>query len=405
MATHRPLETVEDARRRASRRLPAQVYRALWAGSQAGVSLAENVRAFSRIHVVTRVGNAPAAPRTATTVMGIDLSLPVLIAPVGAQGIQPEAEVAVARAAAAAGTATSLSSFASQPIEAVAAANGKTLYQLFWIGSRQDILGRLHRARRAGAAGLIVTLDWSFPDGRDWGSPYIPATPGWKALAPYVPQALLHPSWLFGFVRQGKLPNLGVPNLITDSRSQVLFFEAYGDWMQTPPVTWEDLAWLRQQWEGPLMVKGILHPEDARRVVDVGAEALVVSNHGGNDMDGVVPSIAALPGIVDAVGGEIEVLLDSGIRRGSDVVKALAMGARAVMIGRAHLWALAAGGEVGVAQILEVFRRGIVQTLTAIGVASVDALGPQHLIVPNHFYDSQDQAADGARIPSAADPD
>ncbi|MDQ3783102.1 MAG: alpha-hydroxy-acid oxidizing protein, partial [Actinomycetota bacterium] len=158
-------------------------------------------------------------------------------------------------------------------------------------------------------------------------------------------------------------------------------------------------AWLRGQWDGPLMIKGVLHPEDARRAVDVGAEAVVVSNHGGNDMDGAIPSIAALPAVVDAVGAEIEVLLDSGIRRGSDVVKALAMGARAVMIGRAHLWALAAGGETGVAQILEVFRRGIAQSLTAIGVSGVDALGPQHVIVPEHFYDAQDPAAAGNRTP------
>lgn len=394
----RPLETVEDARRRAKRRLPRQVYDALWAGSQAGVTLRENVRAFSRIYVNTVVGDMPSEPRTETTVMGMSLSMPVLIAPVGAQGIQPEAELAVARAAAAAGTATSLSSFASHPIEPVAAANDKTLFQLFWIGGRDEIVARLHRVREAGAVGLIVTLDWSFPDGRDWGSPYIPANPGWKAMAPYVPQALVHPSWLLGFLKQRRIPDLEVPNLATDTRPKVLFFEAYWDWMQTPPPTWEDLAWLRGEWDGPLMIKGILDPDDARKAVDIGATAISVSNHGGNDMDGAIPSIAALPAVVEAVGDQVEILLDSGVRRGSDVIKAVAMGARAVMIGRAHLWALAARGEAGVSEILEVFRRGIIQGLRATGVGNIADLGGSHVIVPEHFYDSQDPESTGPRV-------
>lgn len=403
VAWNRPLETVEDARRRARRRLPRQVYDALWAGSQAGVTLRENTRAFSRIYVRTKVGDVPTQPLTATTVMGLDLSLPVIIAPVGAQGIHPDAEVAVARAAAGAGTATSLSSFASQPIEAVAAVNDKALVQLFWIGGRDEILARLERAQKAGAAGLIVTLDWSFPDGRDWGSPYIPASPGWKAMAPYLPQAVLHPSWLLAFLKKGRIPTLEVPNLATETKPHVLFFDAYFEWMQTPPPTWDDLAWLRTAWDGPLMIKGILHPDDARRAVDIGADALSVSNHGGNDMDGVIPSIAALGAVVDAVGDEIEILLDSGVRRGSDVVKAMAMGARAVLIGRAHLWALAARGETGVTEILEVFRRGIIQSLTAMGVEGVGALGPEHVVVPEHFYDSEDLAAAGPPVDVSSD--
>lgn len=387
-----PLETVEDARRRAKRRLPRQVYSALWAGSQQGVTLQENVRAFSRIYVNTTVVNMPSQPRVATTVMGLDLSLPVLTAPVGAQGVHPDSELAVARATADAGTAICLSSFASQPIEAVTEVNAKTIFQLFWIGDRDEISARLDRAGSAGAAGLIVTVDWSFPHGRDWGSPYIPADRSWRALAPYLPQALIHPSWLWGFLRRGKIPTLEVPNLATEEHRRPLFFEAYHRWMQTPPPTWDDLAWLRKQWPGPLMIKGILRPSDARHAVDIGADAISVSNHGGNDMDGVIPSIAALPHIVDAVGDKVEVLLDGGIRRGSDVVKAQALGAKAVMIGRAHLWALAARGEAGVREILGVFYRDIAQSLRAMGVADVADLRPEHVIVPEHFYDSHDPA-------------
>jgi heme/flavin dehydrogenase (mycofactocin system) len=387
MALRGPLETVEDARRRAKRRLPRPVYMALWAGSQAGQTLKENVEAFSLIYMKTHVGDAPKDPDLSTRVFGQTLSMPLLISPVGAQGICPNAEVSVARAAAAAGTAMGLSSFASQPIEAVAAANRQTLFQLFWAGTRDEIAARVERARRAGAIGLIATLDWSFPEGRDWGSPYIPQHIDISAVARYAPEAITHPFWLLDFVRNEGIPTLEVPNMSNEERPNPGFFEAYGAWMNTPPPTWDDIAWLREQWDGPLMVKGILHPDDARRARDLGADALSVSNHGGNDMDGVVPSIAALPAVVDAVGNQIDVLQDGGIRRGSDVVKALALGAKAVMIGRAYLWALAARGETGVREILEVFRAGIKQTLIAIGVESVQAVKSEHIILRERFYD------------------
>lgn len=196
MAGRGYLETVEDARRRSKRRLPRQVYLALLSGSQAGVTLRENVRAFHHILIETQVGDWPEAPQLGTTVAGHRLSLPVLLSPVGAQAVHPDGELAVARAAAEVGTAYGLSTFASQPMEDVVAANPQTMFQLFWIGDRDDISARVDRAKRAGASGLILTLDWTFPTGRDWGSPFIPMQLDWKSMARYAPQALLHPAWL-----------------------------------------------------------------------------------------------------------------------------------------------------------------------------------------------------------------
>ena len=284
--------------------------------------------------------------------LGQDIAFPVIISPTGVQAVDPEGEVAVARAAAAAGTAIGLSSFASRSIEDVAAANDKVFFQMYWVGTRERILQRVERARRAGAKALIVTLDWSFATRRDWGSPPIPEKLNLKAMARFAPEMIVRPGYLLDWVKSGKLPDLTCPNLAGPGEDLPTFFGAYGEWMGTPLPTWEDIGWLREEWGGPFAVKGIMHPDDARRAVDVGATAISVSNHGGNNLDGTPASIRALPRIVDAVGDQIEVLQDGGIRRGSDVVKALALGAKAVLIGRAYLWGMAAGGEAGVSNVL-----------------------------------------------------
>ena len=224
----------------------------------------------------------------------------------------------------------------------------KLLFQSYWVGSRDDILARAERARAAGAKGLIVTLDWVFDSRRDWGSPWIPEKLDLKAMLRYAPQVALKPAYLARWIRSGALPDLGVPNLGAQETTDIpTFFGAYGQWMGSTLPTWEDLAWLREQWGGPFMIKGITRPDDARRAVDIGATAISVSNHGGNNLDSTPATIRCLPGVADAVGDQIEVLLDGGIRRGSDVVKALALGARAVLIGRAYLWGMAANGERG----------------------------------------------------------
>jgi L-lactate dehydrogenase (cytochrome) len=379
-------ETIAEAQRRAQRELPRGVYLALVAGAETGQTMNENITAFSRLKLRPHVADLPAQRDLATTVMGLDVSFPVLCSPTGVQAVHPDGEVAVARAAQAAGTAVGLSSFASKPVEEVGQVTDKLLFQSYWVGSRDDILARAERARAAGAKGLIVTLDWVFDSRRDWGSPWIPEKLDLKAMLRYAPQVALKPAYLARWIRSGALPDLGVPNLGAQETTDIpTFFGAYGQWMGSTLPTWEDLAWLREQWGGPFMIKGITRPDDARRAVDIGATAISVSNHGGNNLDSTPATIRCMPGVADAVGDQIEVLLDGGIRRGSDVVKALALGARAVLIGRAYLWGMAANGERGVTNVLEILRQGVSETLLGLGKSSVHELSPDDLIVPDGF--------------------
>jgi heme/flavin dehydrogenase (mycofactocin system) len=278
-----------------------------------------------------------------------------------------------------------LSSFASKPIEDVVAANPNTFFQVYWTGTRDDILRRLARARTAGAAGIILTLDWSFSHSRDWGSPHIPEKLTFRELLRFAPEGLARPRWLLGYARTRRLPDLSVPNMAEPGTPVPTFFGAYGQWMQTAPPSWEDVRWLREQWDGPFLLKGVIRVDEARRAVDAGVSAISVSNHGGNNLDGTPATIRVLPAIVDAVGSDIEVLLDGGIRRGSDVVKALALGARAVLIGRAYLWGLAAGGQAGVENVLDVLRNGIDSTLLALGHRAIGDLSPEDVIIPERF--------------------
>ena len=378
-------ETVAEAQRRARRQLPKSVYMALVAGSESGRTVKDNVEAFGELGFAPHVAGLASERDLATTIMGQEISLPVVISPAGVQGVHPDGEVAVARAAAARGTAVGLSSFGSKPVEEVVAANPKTFFQMYWAGNREQITERLARAKAAGTAGLIVTLDWSFSYGRDWGSPAIPEQMDFKAALRLAPEAIVRPRWLLLWAKTGTLPDLTVPNMAVGGGTPPTFFGAYGQWMQTSPPTWDDLRWLREQWQGPLMLKGVMRIDDAVRAVDAGFTAISVSNHGGNNLDGTPAPIRALPTIAEAVGDQIEVLLDGGIRRGSDVVKAVALGARAVMIGRAYLWGLAANGQAGVENVLDVLRMGIESALMGLGRSSVKELSPADLLIPSGF--------------------
>ena len=378
-------ETVAEAQRRAKKRLPKSVYSALLAGSESGVSYRDNTDAFAELGFAPHVAGASAKRDLTTTVMGESIALPVIISPTGVQAVHPDGEVAVARAAAARGTAIGLSSFASKPLEEVVAANPQAFFQMYWMGTRDSMLRQMERARTAGARGLIVTLDWSFSHGRDWGSPQIPETLNPRAMLRFAPEGLARPRWLLSWARSRHLPDLTTPNLAEQGQDVPTFFGAYGQWMQTPPPTWEDIAWMREQWGGPFLLKGIARVDDARRAVDAGATAISVSNHGGNNLDGTPAPIRALPAVVEAVGGQLEVLLDGGVRRGSDVVKALALGARAVLIGRAYLWGLAANGQAGVENVLDLLRSGIDSALLGLGRSSIHELTPQDVLVPPGF--------------------
>ncbi|MDT5012518.1 MAG: pre-mycofactocin synthase [Mycobacterium sp.] len=378
-------ETVGFAQQKAKKRLPKPVYSALVAGSEKGSTVADNVEAFAELGFAPHVIGATDKREMSTTVLGQDISLPVVISPTGVQAVHPEGEVAVARAAAARGTAMGLSSFASKPVEDVISVNPKVFFQIYWLGDREAIAQRVERARAAGAVGLILTTDWSFSHGRDWGSPKIPEQMNLPTALRMSPSALTKPRWLWQWGKTMRPPNLTVPNQVPRGQPGTPFFAAYGEWMNTPPPTWDDVNWLRELWGGPFMLKGVIRVDDAKRAVDAGVSAISVSNHGGNNLDGTPATIRALPAIADAVGGDIEVLLDGGVRRGSDVVKALALGARAVMIGRAYLWGLAAGGQAGVENVLDILQGGIDSALRGIGKASIHDLTTDDVVVPAGF--------------------
>ena len=378
-------ESVAVAQRRAKKRLPPSVYAALVAGSERGLTARDNVDAFDELRFAPSTAGHPATRELATTVLGQDIALPVICSPTGVQAVHPDGELAVARASAKRGTAMGLSSFASKRLDHVVAANPKTLFQMYWTGTRDDIQRRVEYARAAGAAGLILTLDWSFSHSRDWGSPHIPDRLTMRELLRFAPEGLTHPRWLLRYARTRHLPELTVPNMADAGQRPPTFFGAYGQWLCTPPPTWDDVRWLREQWDGPFLLKGVIRVDEALRAVDAGVSAISVSNHGGNNLDGTPAAIRALPAIADAVGDQVEVLLDGGIRRGSDVVKALALGARAVMIGRAYLWGLAAGGQDGVQNVLDILRNGIDSTLLALGRRSVRDLEPGDIVEPAEF--------------------
>lgn len=379
-------ESVAEAQRRAKKRLPASVYSALLAGSERGRTIDDNCAAFAELGFAPTVAGHHAERDLSTTVLGVETSMPVVVSPTGVQAVDPDGELAVARAAANRGVIMGLSSFASKPVDEVCAANPNVFYQVYWTGERDAMLRRMERAREAGAKALILTLDWSFSHGRDWGSPVIPDKIDLRTAVRMAPEVLPRPGWLWRFARTGALPDLTVPNMRPPGGEAPTFFGAYGEWMQTPPPSWDDVKWMRNEWgDRPFLLKGVARVDDARRAVDAGVSAISVSNHGGNNLDTTPATIRLLPAIADAVGDEIEVLLDGGVRRGGDVAKALALGARAVLIGRAYLWGLAANGQAGVENVLDIMRGGLDSAVLGLGHASVRDLSPDDLYIPAGF--------------------
>jgi heme/flavin dehydrogenase (mycofactocin system) len=402
MANNGWFETVAEAQRRAKKRLPSSVYGALVAGSERGLTIDDNMGAFGQLQFAPHVAGHKAERDLSTTVMGIPISFPVMISPTGVQAVHPDGEVAVARAANNRGTIMGLSSFASKPVEEVAEANPNTFFQMYWTGTRDAMLQRMERAKAAGAKGLISTLDWSFSNGRDWGSPTIPDKMNLKTMVSFAPNVLPHPKWLWTFAKTRHIPDLTTPNLTPPGGEAPTFFGAYYEWMQTPPPSWEDVEWLREQWDGPFMLKGITRVDDAKRAVDAGVTAISVSNHGGNNLDSTPATIRTLPAVAEAVNGAVEIVLDGGIRRGSDVAKALALGARAVMIGRAYLWGLAANGQAGVENVLDILRGGLDSAVLGLGHSSVHELNPEDLYIPHGFTRTLGASSSSTGVPASA---
>ncbi len=394
---HKWFETVEIARQRAERTLPRSVFSALKAGSEAGQTLVDNVAAFRQLGFVPTVADKPAERVQTTSVLGQTISMPVLISPTGVQMVHPEAEIGIARAAANRGTALGLSNFGSTAVERVMAENPQTFFQIYWCGTREQMAPRIDRAKRAGVPGLIVTLDWSFSHGRDWGSPDIPEQLDLAHVGEARPRAADQPG-----VRLALRPRRPrAPLAARPARSQHGSGgrAATGVLRGLRPVDGDAAPVVGRPALAARPVGRSLHAQGRScgsptpsKAVDAGFSAISVSNHGGNNLDTTPAPIRALPVIADAVGDRIEVVMDGGIRRGSDVVKAVALGARAVMIGRASLWALAVGGQAGVENVLDVLRNGIDSAMLGLGKASLAELSPTDIVVPDGFSDAFIQA-------------
>jgi len=372
---------IADLRTLARRRLPRVVFDYVDGGAEDEITLRENRRAFEDITFRPRQAVAMSHCDLRTRVLGCELSLPALLAPVGyTRVIHAGGEVAAARAAGQAGTAYVLSTISGYPLEDVRAASvGPVFYQLYIMGGREVAEGALDRARNAGYAGLFVTIDTAVAGMRERdfrnGMKEL-LGPSLLEKIRFSPQVLAHPGWLASFLLDGGVRPL--PNVVVPGRGPMPLIDV-GAALALSTITWEDLRWIRDAWRGPIIIKGVLTGEDARRAIDEGASAVVVSNHGGRQLDGVQATLRALPEIVSAVNGQIEVLMDGGIRRGADIVKALCLGARAVLCGRAYAYGLAAAGEAGVARSLEILRADLERTLRLLGCPSVEALDRSYI--------------------------
>ena len=375
---------IADLRRLAQRRLPRIAFDYIDGGADAERTLAANCHAFDE--VLLRPRGAVAAPSCdlRTDVLGTALDLPLLLAPIGSSRMfYPRGEAVAAREAGAAGTAYILSTLSGCPLEEVkAASTGPVWYQVYLAGGRDVATAAIDRARAAGFSAIVVTIDTATAGLRERD-----ARNGVKELVsgnlfrmlPFVPQLLARPRWLAGFLGDGGL--MTFPNVVLPGKGPMPYADVTAALAQSM-VSWHDLQWIRDVWSGPIVIKGVQTGEDARRAVDEGADAIVVSNHGGRQLDGVAPTLRVLPEIVSAAGGRLEVLFDGGIRRGSDIVKALCLGARAVLVGRAYAYGLGAAGGAGVARAIDILRTDVIRTLTLLGRGSVRELDRSLVDVP-----------------------
>jgi isopentenyl diphosphate isomerase/L-lactate dehydrogenase-like FMN-dependent dehydrogenase len=371
---------ISDLRLAAKRRLPRAVFDYIDGGAEAELTLAENCRAFERLTLRPRCAVSTATCELGTTVLGTPQALPFILAPLGSSRLfYPRAEEVAAHAAGEAGTAYTLSTFSGCLLEDVRRASKASVwYQLYLAGGRDVASASIDRARKAGYSALVVTIDTAVAgmrerDVRNGIAALITRNP--LKIAPYVSQFLLRPRWLASFFRDGGL--MAFPNVVLPGGP--MLYADVGRALEESMATWRDLRWIRDVWGGPIVIKGIHTDEDARRAVGEGADALVVSNHGGRQLDGVRASVDVLPEVVEAVNGRIEVLMDGGIRRGSDIVKALCLGARAVLIGRAYAYGLGAAGGAGVTRAIDILRADVVRTLKLLGCPSVADLNPSYL--------------------------
>jgi len=374
---------IEDLRRAAQRRLPRVVFDYIDGGAEDEWTLRANSLAFEAVTFRPRCAVAVPSCDLRTVVLGTSLSMPLILAPVGSCRLMyPRGEEAAARAAGRAGIICTLSTLSGCRLEDVAnASGGPVWYQLYLVGGRDCALAAIERARKAGYSALVVTIDTPVAglrerDLRNGAKELLSGKLG--AMLPFVNQVLTKPRWLAAFLADGGL--MRFENVVIPGKGPMLYADVTAA-LEQSVVTWEDLKWIRAAWNGPVVIKGVHTREDARRAVDEGADALVVSNHGGRQLDRVAPSLEVLPEIVASVGDRIEVLLDGGVRRGSDIVKALCLGARGVMVGRAYAYGLGAAGNAGVARAIEILRADLIRTLKLLGCPSIAALDRSYVDV------------------------
>lgn len=361
---HAEIESYAALRAHAARVLPRALLDDMLAGAGRGVTAAANEDAFDDVHLLPRAAVGWESRDLATTVLGAPVSMPVLLAPVGGlRLVHPDGAPGAASAAGRAGTIAAVSMMAGHtPGQVAAHASGPLWQQVYLSHGYDTCAGLIAAARAAGFQPIAVTVDCPVSPKK-----IIPMRVSLATARRFGPQLLTRPGWTWRFVRDGA--DLATANAALGPRKR-----------QT--ALWSDMAWLKEQWDGPLIVKGVLSAADARRAVDAGADAVVVSNHGGMSLDGAPATIRALPEIAAAVGDEIEVYLDGGVRQGSDVIRALALGARAVLIGRPMLLGLAAAGSAGVDAVLDMFRRQIDVALAMVGARSVRELDPTFARIP-----------------------
>jgi isopentenyl diphosphate isomerase/L-lactate dehydrogenase-like FMN-dependent dehydrogenase len=378
---------IDDLRRAAERRLPKSVFDYLDGGAEAEVTLRENIRAFNSVTFRPRNAVAVAECNLRTQIFGAELSFPAILAPIGySRLMHPDGECAAARAAGAAGTAYVLSTISGHALEDVRAASaGPLWYQLYLVGGRAAAEPALERAQRAGFSVLAVTIDTGTAGMRERdvrsGTAELMSGSILRKL-PYLSQFVSRPGWVAAYLADGGLHKL--PNIVVPGQGPMALIDVAAA-LANSVVTWQDFRWLRDAWPRPIVAKGVLTGEDARRAVDAGAAGVIVSNHGGRQLDGVSATLRALPEIVKAVGGQTEILMDGGVRRGGDIAKAICLGARAVLIGRAYAYGLAAAGEPGVSRAIAILRTDLERTMKLLGCPSVAELDRTYVDIPGEW--------------------
>ena len=379
---------IDDLRRLAKRRLPRVVFAYIDGGAEDEITLQANRLAFRDVTFRPRQCVPVPSCNLRTTLLGASLELPFMLAPVGfCRMFYPRGDVHAARAAHAAGTVYILSTFSGTRLEDVRqGTSGPLWYQLYVPGGRAVAEAAIARAKAAGYSVLVVTIDTpvSGMRERDYRHGIRPLMQGavWGSL-PHMWQFMTRPGWVLGYLADGAVrvfPNVELPDV------GAMPFGDVGALLERTIVTWDDLRWMKDVWRGPLVVKGVHTGDDARHAIDAGADAIVVSNHGGRQLDGVSATLRALPEVVAAVNGQVEVLMDGGIRRGGDIVKALCLGARAVLIGRAYAWGLGAAGGPGVSRAIEILAADIVRTMRLLGCASMGDLDRSYVDAPAAWF-------------------